>query len=239
MITIKKNRIKKALRGYPYKIRFKRKCTSTNDEIKTKKDFTVLISLCQTKGKGTRGRAFFSPKNKGVYFSVLLKDKAFSDKYITPMSAVAVTDALATVSGEDFGIKWVNDIYLRDKKVCGILAEKGEYGLVVGVGINLEQPDDGYGEYNDVATSVFKVAPENVAEKIVTEFLKRFYAYLGGEAFYSEYAKKCIVVKRRVHLSDGREAYCKNVNEDFSITVVFDDGKEEKIRTGDVSIKLK
>lgn len=238
MITLKKNKIKKQLNNYPYAINVVRKSSSTNDKIKGMKDFSVLATTFQTKGKGTRGRTFFSPKGKGVYFSIILKDEKYYDKKITPLCAVAVVEALSALSDERFAVKWVNDVFLSGKKVCGILAEKGEYGLVVGVGVNLERPKKGYGEFESVATAVFDKAKKGTGEKFFTLFLKRFYAYINGEDFYEKYVKYCFVIGKSVKLSNGKSAVAKEINEDFSLTVVYEDGKEEKLTSGEIGIKL-
>ena len=85
----------------------------------------VLIAHQQTQGKGRLGRAFFSPKGTGLYLSVLLRPRFSAEEAlsITTAAAVAVAQAIDAVTGEYPQIKWVNDVYLRGRKVCGILTE--------------------------------------------------------------------------------------------------------------------
>lgn len=126
---------------------------STNDFAKEHlSDFDefAVVSKMQTRGKGRCGKSFYSPKDSGLYFSYAfhpdsdLKDFA----YVTTLSAVAVFLAIKKICGIETKIKWVNDIYLDGKKICGILAEADTdfeknviRGLVIGIGINLTTSD--------------------------------------------------------------------------------------------------
>ena len=103
---------------------------STNDTAKElglrgEKENTAVIARAQTAGRGRMGRQFFSPDQSGIYMSILLRPTFSPDKshLLTPAAAVAVADAIDSVCGTDCKIKWVNDIYLGNKKVCGILTE--------------------------------------------------------------------------------------------------------------------
>ncbi|MDO4396216.1 MAG: biotin--[acetyl-CoA-carboxylase] ligase [Clostridia bacterium] len=110
-------------------------------------DGYTVVAGSQTKGRGRMGRAFYSPAGTGVYMSLVLRPKNFSPQNavkLTTMAAVAVCRAIEKVSGEKAEIKWVNDVYVRGKKVCGILREASfnledgslEYA-VLGIGINV------------------------------------------------------------------------------------------------------
>ncbi|MBO4422670.1 MAG: biotin--[acetyl-CoA-carboxylase] ligase, partial [Clostridia bacterium] len=121
---------------------------STNDTAKQyaregREEGTVVIAGAQTGGRGRLGRSFFSPEG-GVYMSLILRP-AFDDyTIITPAAAAAVCRALERL-GFGCRIKWVNDIYLSDKKVCGILTEADVAAgwAVLGIGINTVCPGDG------------------------------------------------------------------------------------------------
>ena len=126
----------------------------------------MVIANEQTAGRGRLSRSFFSPKDTGIYMSLLLRPKNYSAKQavrITTMAAVAMCEAIETVSDEKAEIKWVNDIFVRGEKVCGILTEGSfnlESGLldyaVLGIGINIYQPKDGFpNELSSIAGAVF------------------------------------------------------------------------------------
>ena len=107
---------------------------------------TVVIAEAQSNGRGRLGRSFFSSQGSGIYMSILLRPEIELQNAVrlTSMTAVAVAEAIERVCEIPARIKWVNDIFLNKKKVCGILVEAGidavEQKLnyaVVGIGINV------------------------------------------------------------------------------------------------------
>ena len=125
---------------------------------------TVVIAGAQSAGRGRRGRSFQSLPGKGLYLSVLLRPQAVSIQELsrlTPWTAVAVCRTLEELTGLSPSIKWVNDVLLEGKKLCGILTELSyaEAGVldyaVVGVGIDLAQTPEDFGpELSTIATSL-------------------------------------------------------------------------------------
>ena len=116
----------------------------------------AAIAGGQTRGRGRRGRSFFSPDGTGLYMSMLLRPSGLgSDQAVkyTTVAAVAVAEAIEAVSGKSASIKWVNDIYVDGRKACGILTEASfnpedatlDYA-VVGIGINVYEPQGGFPE---------------------------------------------------------------------------------------------
>jgi BirA family biotin operon repressor/biotin-[acetyl-CoA-carboxylase] ligase len=126
---------------------------------------TVVLADEQTKGRGRLGRSFFSPKGSGIYMSIILRPTGTAEQalQLTTSAAVAVCKALSDILRVKASIKWVNDIYIKDKKICGILTEAVtniETGsiesLILGVGINVFMPSEGFpGELNTIADSIF------------------------------------------------------------------------------------
>ena len=133
-----------------YNIIVKDTVTSTNSVLKEMakdgcRKKTVLIANCQTQGRGRLGRSFYSPPDSGLYISLLLPYNSDSEYHVTltAAAAVAVSRAIKSTVNIDTKIKWVNDLYVGDKKVCGILAEavtNAQTGrldaVVLGIGIN-------------------------------------------------------------------------------------------------------
>lgn len=125
---------------------------STNDEarqhlLKQPCDRAVFVARGQTEGKGRLGRSFYSPTDTGIYMTYVFRvDKMCIDTVrVTTAASVAVAKALNCGAQ----IKWVNDLYLGGKKICGILTEttkSAEYNyIMIGIGINLtttDFPDD-------------------------------------------------------------------------------------------------
>lgn len=144
----------------------------------------------QTAGRGRHGRSWISEKDAGLYFSIVLRPK-IELKFltlITLLSAAAVHDALEKLYQIDCDIKWVNDIHVNDKKICGILAETAEtdkgLAVVVGIGINLKSsnfPDDVAETATSVETETGKTPDAEKLISTLTGFLKQFYAVLNAE----------------------------------------------------------
>ena len=123
-----------------------RKVTSTQDlakkylEEKNNKT-AAFIAQEQTAGYGKRGRSFYSPAKTGIYLSIALPNFKIDLNYaglLTLAIGISVVPVLKKqFPANDFQLKWVNDIYLNDRKIAGILTEKTKFGLIVGIGINI------------------------------------------------------------------------------------------------------
>lgn len=225
----------------------------------------VCISEEQTAGKGRRGRSFYSPKDTGIYISFLLyPDIPISEAALyTTIAATAEAKAIEKVSGFPVDIKWVNDIWMRGKKVSGILTEASasiedgslEY-VVVGIGINLYEPEGGFpAEIKDIAGAVY---PENtkienlrnnIASELIIQFMKYYNEGLNSPSFLSDYEKRCFVIGKDVELtspdhnslnSDGTNpiVHVLGINNKCHLHVLFNDGHEEFLSGGEISIKL-
>lgn len=155
------------------------RCVSTNDEAyalaeKGAVNGTTVTAREQTGGKGTNGRSFFSPGKTGVYMSVILRNvKKERLLDVTPMAAVAVSRVLDKNFGVETRIKWVNDVYLDGKKICGILtkaqSKNGETDfIIVGIGINLFAPEGGFPEdIKNTAGFVSDIYNETLRQKTI------------------------------------------------------------------------
>ena len=174
LIGIKEEEISKYLKS-PHKIIVMDDTPSTNDEVKKLAAVgaevgLVVISDHQIGGKGRRGRSFFSPENSGIYMSMLFRPDAKKTSDIiklTSYAAVAVSSAISEVCHIETGIKWVNDIYLGDKKICGILAESVSASaetigtVVVGIGINVYEPSAIPADLQDIIGYIYPTDSKN------------------------------------------------------------------------------
>lgn len=175
---IDKNAIQNLIK-VPRKVVVLEETFSTNDYIKDS-DFDVVIAKSQTGGRGTNNRKFFSPSG-GIYLSLKLKPKIPTDKIslITPFTAVALVKAIEKVCKLKPQIKWVNDIYISNKKVAGILCESVILNgvvdsVVVGVGVNVERQN--FPDFNLNSPTSLEEESGNIIDKnrLIAEFLNEF-----------------------------------------------------------------
>lgn len=233
---------------------------STNTWIKEKanlglKEGYILIANEQTNGRGRRGRDFFSPSETGIYMSLLLRPKNYSAGQavrLTTMAAVAMCEAIETVSGEAAGIKWVNDIYMRGKKVCGILTEASfdlESGLleyaVLGVGVNVYCPGEGFPkQLRQIAGSVLHTTMEDAKNRLAGTFLNCFMKYYTCEnpaGYIKQYQNRNLAVGKQVMVLSGDKtarAFAYGVDEECRLLVEYEDGRKESLSYGEIDVKL-
>lgn len=220
---------------------------------------TVIVALSQTRGRGRLGRSFVSPQG-GLYFSLLLRPDAkdFSPTLLTPAASVAVAQTLEQIGAGACGIKWVNDIYLRGRKVCGILtqtawqaqASQPDY-CVVGIGINLTTPASAFpAELDSVAGSVFpRGTNSDLRAEVIAGVCQRLLSLYdglkkstGAPPFYEEYCKRCFIPGQHITVfapgKAPRPALALEIEPDFSLRVRFEDnGTTVSLSCGEVSVR--
>lgn len=239
--------------------------TSTNTVLKTKAadgapEGTLLVALEQSAGKGRLGRSFSSPRQSGIYMSLLLRPKmaAKDALMLTTAIAAAAAETIRELTGLPAGIKWVNDLYLNGKKICGILTEaaldfesQGLEYAVVGIGINLEEPEGGFDEsIRDVAEALFAAGgtPVGFRASLIAGIFDRFLDYydrLSEKPFLNAYRELSCILGKPVRVIDNiynpgssREATALGIDEECRLLVRFADGHEEALSSGEVSLKI-
>lgn len=213
---------------------------------------TVLLAGRQTGGRGRLGRCFESPP-EGLYLSLLLRPDCPPERCasLTPLAAVAVRRAVRRCTGTAVDIKWPNDLLLHGKKLCGILTElggqPGEIWVVIGIGVNANTPTEAFSpELRGTAGSLLsetgrRVDVRNLAAALVQELDRLYDAWrLDSRACLDEYREACVSCGRPLRiLQNGgeRSGFGLGINEDFSLRVRLDDGSQEDIRFGEVSVR--
>ncbi|MBR1796634.1 MAG: biotin--[Clostridiales bacterium] len=224
---------------------------------------TVVISDCQTAGRGRLGRSFISPSGTGIYLSYLMRPTIRPEliSTVTCWSAVAVADSISSVCGVNPSIKWVNDILINNMKICGILTEMSiepEIGsisnVIIGIGINVNEiPSDFPEEIRSIASSIRYEGRFNdpilrspIAAKLIQELDKINSSFPEAHDIYLDrYKSLCStvgldvsVVSAHNHTSEvPRTGKVLGLGDDFSLRVLFDDGHEESLHSGEVSIR--
>ncbi len=229
---------------------------STNDRAKALGESaapsnTAVVALSQSKGRGRLGRGFYSPLG-GIYLSLLLRPScdASCAGLFTAAAAVAVCRAIGELCDLQCQIKWPNDIIYDGKKAGGILTEaklnqqgRFEY-MVIGVGLNLYAPVEGFPPELQDATALFgnnKSAPSyaEAAAKLL-ESLDEQLAEIPDAGFLSEYRERSMLIGRSISAIKGGQkvaatALC--IDEAARLIVGYPDGTEEALLSAEVSIR--
>ena len=211
----------------------------------------IFIANGQTAGRGRLGRSFDSEKNAGLYISLLLHPKGTltNTVAITAYTALAVCHAIESLRPIEAGIKWVNDVYLNGKKAAGILTEgciddngKPSY-IIIGIGVNLVSrafPDD----IKNIATSLEDASGRRIDRSVLASLI--IDELLGVTAPASpkhldEYRRRSILIGKEVTVVKPSESYSATVEDiadGYKLKLALENGEEELLSTGEVSIRL-
>ncbi len=206
----------------------------------------IVVANAQTAGRGRMGRSFYSPKDTGIYMSIAISTKQISNLLsVTAKTAVGVCRALESLNLSP-RIKWVNDVYINNKKVCGILTEgivnKSNNtidGIVIGIGVNVSTvnfPND----IEDIAASLGINEDRNV---IIASIVNNVLGIIldDTDVFIKEYREKSIVIGKEItcfSATDSFSATAVDVDDNGSLIVKLSDGTFKTISTGEVSIRF-
>ena len=215
---------------------------------------TLVVSDCQTKGKGRRGRVWESPKGTALYMTLMIRPQIRPERasMLTLVIGLSVVQAIRNVLKVEVGIKWPNDVVLNKKKLVGILTEMNaqmdyiEY-LVLGVGINANTKEFPP-EIQDKATSlqIELGYPVNRAE-LVAETMKCFENYyeifektqdLSG--LMEAYQEVLVNYNQPVRVLDPGNEYsgiARGINELGELLVERENGVVETVYAGEVSVR--
>ena len=218
---------------------------------------TLVIAEEQYQGRGRQGRQFFSPSSTGLYMSLLLRPKEeVSPLLITTAAAVAVAQAVEEIVGIAAQIKWVNDIYCREKKVCGILTEGTFFQnstklqhAILGIGINLLPPPEGFPkDIQNRAGSLYEQEkpPIFLKEKLAATVVKNFwkwYKNLNAKTCLDEYRRRSMLLGKTVEVltvagTVTDVAVVTGISDTFALQVTTTDGTKKELSSGEVSIRL-
>ncbi|MBR4622706.1 MAG: biotin--[Ruminococcus sp.] len=214
---------------------------------------TAIIAGAQTAGKGRLGRSFYSPEDTGLYMSLLLRTDLPAEQatLITTAAAAAVAEAVEAASGKKCGIKWVNDVYIGDRKICGILTEASvslengglEYAIV-GIGINACEPKGGFPEeLREVAAAVFDSAEGDLRNRLAGDVLRRlmrYYRELESRSFLESYRSRLMWKGEKIRVISGESSYScvlEDVDDSCRLLVRTENGEKKTVLSGEISIR--
>ncbi len=232
-------------------------CTSY-EQIK-KHDREIFVAAMQTKGRGRTGRTFYSPDSTGIYFSFITvsSERQSRQELLTVRSAVGVCRAIDKCFGTDCKIKWVNDIYLNSRKVCGILAEGFSLpdaeciqATVVGIGINISM-DSSYAKENNLSNAggIVDAADRDMRLTLAAKCIEEIFCILDSdENVMDEYKSRSMLMGKAVTVSPIASAYAAGctpqsyeavavrIEDDASLTVRLPNGRLKSLSSGEVTL---
>ncbi len=229
---------------------------STNNEAKRMtangfRENALIVANEQTKGRGRLGREFYSPKNTGIYMSFLLStDVKISDAVqITTATAVAVVRAIESLTDLRPMIKWVNDVYLGNKKVCGILTEAVtdfETGLVqsliIGIGINISTedfPDDIAGTAASI--NINGLSRNKLVAAVANELIY-ICSNIENKAYIKTYRDHSLIIGKSIDYYRNNIKYnaiAVDIDNNGGLIVKLPNGRTEVLNSGEITIRLR
>ena len=217
---------------------------------------TAVLADRQTGGRGRYGRTFESPKGTGIYLTYSFRPyfPLSQVTHVTSIAAVLTHRVLEKISGEKLSIKWVNDIYKGNLKICGILTEglgsleSGNFErVIVGIGINCLKgsfPPELAGKAGSLTESDHPSFTRNqIAAALIAELHRALneQSHLDTSRYLEEYRKNCFIIGRNVTVSEtGKEpytAYVEGVDSEFRLQVKTPE-EHRLLSGGEVSLKL-
>lgn len=212
------------------------------------KNYTIAYADYQTSGHGRVNRVWQSNNKENLLFSILIKDTDLINKYasLSLGIAVAIFNVLKKMKIEDVSIKWPNDVYVGDKKICGILLESVSKGnkidvLVIGIGLNVNQK-----LFNDIslnATSVYDIKKKKTnifwfKYKVFKECFKIINEIKNDNSSYLDIVRNNNYLKNKevYAMIDNKKCLVRviDINDDNSLRVIVDN-KEINLTSGEIS----
>lgn len=224
---------------------------STNEYLKEHLDLpekTVVIAEEQTRGKGRKGRSFYSPKGCGIYLSLLIKPQDSLDSVfdLTAITALSALKAIQTIYGITPSIKWLNDLLVHGQKIAGILCESLFFGsqikaMIIGIGINVhtfERP----AEIASVAASIEDFSPIKKPRSIlIAKFLNFFDEYLAApDKALGDYRKQLAYVNQKVYIHQAGQistGIIRGIDDHFHLLIENEHGQQESLVSAEISIR--
>lgn len=213
----------------------------------------VFIALEQTAGKGRRGKSFYSPSKSGLYISFLLHPDLSTENSVmlTTAASVCVCEAIKAVTGIETQIKWVNDIYINDKKICGILTEAvtdiesgSVESVIIGIGINIST-DDFPADIDSVAGSLGSTDGD-VRSRLAAALIDRVDKLIccditknGDYSYIDKYKERSMIIGKEILiLNTGENARAVDIDDRGGLIVETEAGLRT-LSSGEISIRLK
>jgi len=216
---------------------------------------TVVIADSQSAGKGRYDRKFFSPPGHGVYMSLIIHPSQMwfeTPTLLTIFAAVSVCESIESITNKKPQVKWVNDIFLERKKICGILTEAVldlESGtiqwIVIGMGINFSTPSiDFPEELQKIAGSIFAEGePTLTRNQLIAEIVNRMVfpeKQCSEKQIVEKYRQRLMMIGKKITVSglgEPYEATALDIDDLGGLVVKKDTGEIASLSAGEISVR--
>ena len=210
-------------------------------------NFTFVSTDFQSAGRGRNNRNWKSEKGENLLFSLLIKDKALIDKF-SSLSVISAFSIIKALNLEYLSIKWPNDIYYKDSKLCGILLEavtRNEIEcLIIGIGLNVNQREF-VGEYKRTPTSLYQTTNQiydikQLKQSIFNQIYLDFMKVKEGYDFYNDIKEYDYLKDREVYAeinNEVKQIKVIGIDSDYSLKVL-QDNKTYNLSSGEVTFHL-
>jgi len=221
---------------------------STNDVAREQTGDCAVVSETQTAGRGRKGRTFVS-QTGGLYLSIAREIRSLSPDLIpllTVFSCVAVCRAIEKTCGISAEIKWVNDLLVNGKKVCGILAESAlgaRQRVILGIGINVFTPSQVLSPFG--AASLLPRETPLIRERLAAAVLDELADWeenCRNNAWIEEYRRRSAVLGNEIRCFVGNEEFCavaEEITDRGGLIVRLDNGERRTLCSGEITVRLK
>lgn len=218
-------------------------------------DGTVVVAEHQTEGKGRLKRSWIAPAGENILFSVIFYPKISTDLVfrLTMLASIAAVKTIRRICKVDAQIKWPNDVYINEKKVCGVLTEfsadfDSVHYAVVGMGLNVNFKISKIREIGNIATSLMDECGEKISRLSVfttlleeLDLLYNSFVKTGAEGLEKEWNTYSMVLNREVKIISGKDEKCgiaKGINKYGHLILLNENGQNEEIVCGDLSLRF-
>lgn len=213
---------------------------------------TTVVVHSQTNGRGRSGRAFISSSESGLYMSIILRPTLPPQSYntLTALACVAVVNAIEKTTSKSPKIKWVNDIYINDRKICGILTEsqisQGTFEYIIcGIGINIIPPKNGFdAEISNIAGAIFeKNAPKNYKMTLCNAILDELFTHynkIEEKSYMPKYREYSMILGEEVDVYQGNKiisGIAYDIGEDAELIIKCNDGTSKSFNSGEARVR--
>ncbi len=213
---------------------------------------TAVIADSQTNGRGRLGRSFVSPEGCGIYMSVIIRPEFSLEtaQLITSCCACAAAEAVETLCGEKVAVKWVNDLYMNGRKICGILTEASVNGrtstldyAVIGIGINVLSSENAFDEeLRAIATSIEAETGVKLSRNILcAELLNRLEVHLENiesREYLNEYRRRELLTGHIITANTGGSTFigrAVGIDDNACLLIELEDGTIKTINSGEAN----